>query len=303
MGQTRFARSTVVLMAGLLFVATPACAQASRTWVSGVGDDANPCSRTAPCKTFAGAISKTAAGGEISVLDPGGFGALTITKAITINGDGTLASILVAGTNAIVVNAGPNDVVIIRHISINGIGSGLNGISFLAGKQLNLENVRIYGFSGRGIDVALASGGELYVTDTNIANCLTGIRLSTSAGQVLATLDNVRLENMTTGFEAASGSSFANIRHSNISGNSANGVLASGPLTVINVEDSMLGFNNGPAVNASVAGATIRLSRNTIYNNVTGISIAGGATVASDGTNRFAGNTVAGAPNAAIPVQ
>jgi hypothetical protein len=63
-------------------------AQATRTWVSGVGDDANPCSRTAPCKTFAGAISKTAPCGEISVLDPGGFGAVTITKSITINGTG-----------------------------------------------------------------------------------------------------------------------------------------------------------------------------------------------------------------------
>ena len=63
-------------------------AQATRTWVSGVGDDANPCSRTAPCKTFAGAISKTAAGGEINVLDPGGFGAVTITKSITISSRG-----------------------------------------------------------------------------------------------------------------------------------------------------------------------------------------------------------------------
>src|SRR5262250_2119072 len=85
-------------LAGML-VAAPASAQATRTWVSGVGDDANPCSRTAPCKTFAGAISKTAPSGEISVLDPGGFGAVTITKSITINGDGTLAGILVSGTN------------------------------------------------------------------------------------------------------------------------------------------------------------------------------------------------------------
>ena len=87
--------------------AVSAQGQALRTWVSGVGDDANPCSRTAPCKTFAGAISKTAAAGEISVLDPGGFGAVTITKAITINGEGTLAGILNAGTNGIVINAPP----------------------------------------------------------------------------------------------------------------------------------------------------------------------------------------------------
>src|SRR6201984_3508840 len=82
-------------------------AQASRTWVSGVGDDANPCSRTAPCKTFAGAISKTAAGGEIDALDPAGYGAVTITKGITIDGGGgQVASVLAAGTNGIIVNAG-----------------------------------------------------------------------------------------------------------------------------------------------------------------------------------------------------
>src|SRR5688572_18374492 len=104
----------------VLIGASAASAQATRTWVSGVGDDVNPCSRTAPCKTFAGAISKTAAGGEISVLDPGGYGAVTITKAITINGDGTLASILAVLTNGVVVNAGVNDRVVLRNISING---------------------------------------------------------------------------------------------------------------------------------------------------------------------------------------
>src|SRR5689334_4963097 len=92
----------------------PAHAQASRTWVSGVGDDANPCSRTAPCKTWAGAISKTAAGGEIDALDPAGFGAVTITKAITLDGTGTFASILASLVNGIVVNAAATDVVTIR---------------------------------------------------------------------------------------------------------------------------------------------------------------------------------------------
>src|ERR1700681_605349 len=90
-------------------LATTASAQATRTWVSGVGDDANPCSRTAPCKTFAGAISKTAAFGEINCVDPGGFGAVTITKSITLNCSETLGSILVAGTNAIVIAAAATD--------------------------------------------------------------------------------------------------------------------------------------------------------------------------------------------------
>jgi hypothetical protein len=116
-------------------------AQATRTWVSGVGDDANPCSRTAPCKTFAGAISKTAAGGEINAIDPGGYGAVTITKSITIDGGGTFASILAAGTTGIIVNAGPSDVVTIRNVAINGFNTGVNGIRFIAGGALHVEEV------------------------------------------------------------------------------------------------------------------------------------------------------------------
>src|SRR2546422_5434826 len=120
-------RFTILFVCFGLLSGSPAHAQASRTWVSGVGDDANPCSRTAPCKTFAGAISKTAAGGEIDALDPAGFGAVTITKAITIDGSGTFASILGSLTNGIVVSAGINGVVIWRRLAINGAGTGLNG--------------------------------------------------------------------------------------------------------------------------------------------------------------------------------
>src|SRR3978361_1780079 len=102
----------------LFAYAAPASAQATRTWVSGVGDDANPCSRTAPCKTFAGAISKTAAGGEINCLDPGGFGGVTTIKAMTFNCGYTLGSILVQGVPGITVNAGVNDRVSIRGLQI-----------------------------------------------------------------------------------------------------------------------------------------------------------------------------------------
>src|SRR5712691_5200304 len=129
-------RFTIQMLAIAIFTfafASMAQAQATRTWVSGVGDDANPCSRTAPCKTFAGAISKTAAGGEIDALDPGGFGAVTITKSIIIDGGGMLAGVLVVGTNGIVVSAAPTDRVVLRGLDINGIGSGLNGIRFTAG--------------------------------------------------------------------------------------------------------------------------------------------------------------------------
>jgi hypothetical protein len=124
-----------------------AFAQATRTWVSGVGDDANPCSRTAPCKTWAGAIAKTAPGGEIDALDPGGFGALTITKAITISGVGTQASVLVSGTNGFVIAAGANDVVTLHNLQFQGLnGSGLIGVRMFTGKTLIMQDVRIMGF-------------------------------------------------------------------------------------------------------------------------------------------------------------
>ena len=134
-------------------------AQATRTWISGVGDDVNPY-RTAPCKTFAGAISKTAAGGEIDVLDPGGFGGVTVTKSIILDGGGApLASILVSGTNGVLINAGPSDVITIRNLSITGAGTGINGIKFIAGKALHVEHCFIANFTNHGIDVELTGGG------------------------------------------------------------------------------------------------------------------------------------------------
>src|SRR5437870_3750083 len=159
MKSIRLAINVLAVCVACLICSSLAQAQATRTWVSGVGDDANPCSRTAPCKTFAGAISKTAACGEISVLDPGGFGAVTITKSITINGDGTLAGILFATVNAVIINAGTNDVVTLRSLSMNGAGSGLNGIRYLAGKQVNVENCSITNFLNNGIDVSVGATG------------------------------------------------------------------------------------------------------------------------------------------------
>src|SRR5262249_38695549 len=126
--------------ATICLAGAPANAQASRTWVSGVGDDVNPCSRTAPCKTWAGAISKTANGGEIDALDPGGFGGLTIPKSITIDGGGgQVASPLVAGTNGFNVSATATDVVIIKNVRFQGLlGNGSNAANAgVNGIQIN----------------------------------------------------------------------------------------------------------------------------------------------------------------------
>src|SRR5437763_12603965 len=118
--KTRLSIHVLLAFLVLLIVSVAAQAQATRTWVSGVGDDANPCSRTAPCKTFAGAISKTAAGGEINVLDPGGFGAVTITKSITISSEGFEAGVLTNARRGIIVNV-PNaaDVLVLRGLDFS----------------------------------------------------------------------------------------------------------------------------------------------------------------------------------------
>ena len=294
--------SLFALLVAMLAFTSLAQAQATRTWVSGVGDDANPCSRTAPCKTFAGAISKTAAGGEISVLDPGGYGAVTITKAITINGYGQIAGILSAGTNGIVVNAGVNDEVIIRNVSIVGAGTGLDGIRFLAGNQLTVENVQINGFAGDGIEAALAGSGKMYIKDTNITYCGgAGIKITLTAGFPVASLDNVRLEGMLNGLEVGAGSNFAVLQRCSVVSNTGAGILASGPAT-ISVENSTVAFNN-TGLNASGAFSTIRIFSNGIYNNGTGINIGGSASVQSDGSNRVAGNGATTAPNAVLTKQ
>src|SRR5262245_17512172 len=153
------------LLIAAVFNVDLAQAQATRTWVSGVGDDANPCSRTAPCKTFAGAISKTAVNGEINCIDPGGFGAVTITKSITLDCAGTVGSILNAGTGGVIVSTGAVTLTI-RNISLNGAATGLNGIRILVPGTVLIERVQIFGQTTQGIDVEPTSGTtELIVND------------------------------------------------------------------------------------------------------------------------------------------
>ncbi len=143
----------------------------SRTWVSGVGDDVNPCSRTAPCKTFAGAIAKTAVGGEIDCLDSGGFGTVIITKSITIDGTGVLGSILAALSTGININLNnPADAaktVRLRGLSINGVGTGINGINFMSAGFVSIEDCVIDGFTANGINV---DTGTVFVRNTTIRN-------------------------------------------------------------------------------------------------------------------------------------
>src|SRR5262245_9014633 len=162
------------LLIAAAFNVDPAQAQATRTWVSGVGDDANPCSRTAPCKTFAGAISKTAVGGEINVLDPGGFGAVTITKSITIRSDHIEAGVLVSGTNGIIVNAASTDRVVLEGLDIDGVGSGLNGVNVLAGGAVYIIRCAIRRFTQNGVNMTSSSAGARIFIQHSIINLNAG---------------------------------------------------------------------------------------------------------------------------------
>lgn len=300
MSKTRFFVNFVALFVLTLGISAVANAQATRTWVSGVGDDANPCSRTAPCKTFAGAISKTAAGGEISVLDPGGFGALTITKAITVNGDGTLAGILSASVNGIVVNAGVNDIVYIRNLSINGANSGLTGIRYLAGKALHVENCNIYGIgnntagNGHGIFANLTGNGLLFVKDTNIKNCaVSGITVQ-AGGVIGGTLEHVRLEAMPTGLLIGN-NAFVSVRDSEINFNTTAGVSITGSGTPTGSFDNCMINNNPTGISVGATGI-MNLSSSVLESNTTAISSAAPqANLRSSGNNRLLGNTSDGA--------
>ncbi len=287
-----------------LAVASMAQAQATRTWVSGVGDDANPCSRTAPCKTFAGAISKTAVDGEIDALDPGGFGAVTITKSITIDGC-CMTSILGAGTTAININitsgTDSKKTVRLRNISINGASSGIHGINFIAGLKLYVENCQIYGFqssaSSRGIKANVGASAQLYVKDSNIENNASGIDVSASSGVIVAVMDNVRMGGMTDGLIMGTGSG-GSLRNSVVTGMTGVAVKMVGG--AISLESDLLN-HNGTGLQPG-AGTTTDLSNTSIIGNSLGIATTGGL-VQSHGNNQINLNTSAGAAPSGIGQQ
>lgn len=262
--------SRFILVICLTTGSITASAQATRTWVSGVGDDVNPCSRTAPCKTLAGAISKTAAGGEINVLDPGGFGAVTITKSITIDGGGIIGSILSSGTNGIIVNA-PNALVTIRNFSINGAGTtqGINGIRVLAVKKLLVENCFLSNFSGNGIDFNSTTAADIVINNTTIQNASIGISYTGPSSSIGP-----------AGFIVVDGCHIHSVLNAGIS-------IVSGTATVGNSVIS----GSGTGVE-SKTGSAAHLTGNTITNNAT--AFKGPGTLTSAKNNSVTGNTAQG---------
>jgi len=280
----------------LLAMTTSAFAQATRTWVSGVGDDANPCSRTAPCKTFAGAISKTASGGEISVLDPGGFGAVTITKPITLDGTGQIASILGSGTTGIIINTpGASDHVTIRNIQINGAlqtaSPGVNGIRILAGANVNIEGCTIFGFN-RGVFIdSGATSPKVIIRNSSVRNNNEGVNSTPTTGQPLLTIENSSIDQNTGHGVNLKLNTLMSAVNSTFNMNGASGVLCQATSTNATLDRCTLNHNQ-QGVFAGLTGGVpvIRLSHCMIFGNtVQGVFLNGG-TVTGFTTNMIIGN-------------
>jgi hypothetical protein len=295
MNGKRLSLSFVAVLVLLFAFSSLAQAQATRTWVSGVGDDANPCSRTAPCKTFAGAISKTATGGEINVLDPGGFGGVTITKSITISSEGFEAGVLVSGTNAIIINATTTSNVVLRGLDIEGLGTGLDGIKVLGGLgSLHVEKCTINNFrgtNGSGIEIATSTAAattQVFIKDTIVRNngqgTGAGVLINPTGGAIVkASLDNVRLELNNAGIQVK-GSSTTSVRNSVAAGNAFAGFSAALSPAVLNLTDSV-SANNGTGV-VCAASTTVRMDNLNITGN--GSAVTPGA-CSSFGNNQIDG--------------
>ena len=293
---------------GLLWVVAPAHAQSPHTWVSGTGDDTNPCSRVLPCKTFALAVTKTAAGGEISCLDPGGYGSVTITKSIAIICDNTEAHVLAIGSNGIIVNAGTSDVVFLSGLGILGISSALNGIAFAKGKALHVRHTSIRGFTTNGINFAPGSNASLVVQDSVVAGNAGGILVKPGTGfNATGTITDTQMDRNTFGLRVEDRGKI-NVKRSTASDNAANGMLAvaSAAAAEINVFDSLSSNNgtNGFQTNGA-GGATIRLLNTGASGNATGVNTAPGGTIlgTTPDTNSIAGNATDGTVTGNVTLQ
>jgi hypothetical protein len=282
-------------------------AQATRTWVSGVGDDANPCSRTAPCKTWAGAISKTAECGEIDALDPGGFGAVTITKGITLDGGGgeggQVASILVAGTNGVVVSISSVTCqkVVLRNMEIQGINSGLNGVQINAAQAVSVENMSISGFTQFGINLAPSSGhANLTVRNSMIdSNTGGGINsVATSSVNRVALINTTIQHSGGPGLTAGAGSD-VDVLDSSFVQNVGGGVLANNASAKVTLASSVISNNQVFGVE-STSGAIVQMTNCTVaYNNGTGL-LASGGQILTWNNNYVGGNATDGARTGTI---
>jgi hypothetical protein len=318
MSKLRILLSACAFLVLSLGFAASARGQATRTFISGIGNDADPCSRTAPCRTWAGALLKTFVNGEINALDPGGFGTANITKSIMLDGNGTHASTLASGANGIIVNiaAGnandPHRSVRLRNLSINGTGpsgtvgtrTGLDGIRFISGSSLFVEHVLINDFSLDGIDVSgpVGEGNAMLVVldDVEIRNVNgSGFKAAhaNAAGQILASLNNVRVSAANIGIEGTNRSRIA--ARDSVVNRCPTGFRQTGQDNIMNLDNISASYATTGLLSST--GNTMRVSNSFITQNGTGLNPNSGTITSLSGNSVF-GNTVDGAfTGAAVP--
>lgn len=311
--------NSLIMSILLLFASGTAFAQATRTWVSGVGDDANPCSRTAPCKTWAGAISKTATGGMINCIDPGGFGAVTITKSITISCKHVEGSSLASLSNGIVINGAGIDVVL-RGLDIDGsptASPGLNGIRFLQGASLIVEDCVIRDFKGaapNGYGIIIMNSSlvaNVHVINSNISGNGTGttgagIQIAPSGtGGAKVTITNSVFSSNVVGVRADSASTsgviWVTATDTTVAGAPYHGFVALGTGGQVRMMlNRVVSANNlGEGLRSAGANAAIRIGSSVVTGNGTGLAAASSGQILSYENNQINGNMADGSATAA----
>jgi hypothetical protein len=290
--------SLIIIVVALL-VSVPAFAQATRTWVSGVGDDVNPCSRTAPCKTFAGAISKTATSGEINVIDPGGFGAVTITKNMTIDGQGPQSSILASGTSGVIIN-GAGIVVNLRNLSINGASTTAgSGIRILNAAAVNIENCIIMNFTGtgsvgRGVSIETAVANvRVTVSNSTLYNMgNVAIQSAPTAGNVLLNVHNTKIYRGASSAINVRNLTKATVSYCDLSNNTVGAGVTLEQSTAEAMVSNTVMTNNAFGIFSGVGGGTptTRLYGCTITNSATSALSINSGSVFTHGNNAIRGN-------------
>ncbi len=308
--------SLSALLLGALSAATSLHAQVTQTWVSATGSDSNPCSRTLPCKTFAGALLNTAAKGRINVVDPGSYGTVTITKSVTIDAPEGFAEVLASGTNAIVISAAATDVVTLRGLTIDGNGTGLDGIQVTSAKEVRIEGCTIQGFVNRGVIVNNASGSiNLHIRDTAIQNNTGASSPAGNSGAVLlrptgtasasAIIESSHFDQNTFGLRVEANSR-ATMSDSTASANTTFGVhaaLAIGSTMPANILlERVVITNNATGAQAEgSAFASVRLSNTMIISNSVGLSSVSSGQIISSVNNTVVGNGTNGSPTSTTP--
>jgi hypothetical protein len=287
-----FSVRTITVIAISVLGGSIASAQADRTWVSPSGDDANNCSVTKPCRTFAGALVKTNSGGQIVVKNSGGFGPVTINRSITIDGAGKYAGIQpgASGNGIDIFGAARSDVVVLRGLTIIGGAASKTGSGIVVGLEtpiaaLHVESCVIRGFPFSGI---VSFDTPTFIEDTVVSESGSGIEL----GGGSATIERCRLTNNSIGLDIRE-TELVTARDTIASGNTSAGfAVDDGTLNL----EGCVAANNGTGVFSTITPSpfvtsTVVVSNSIVTNNKNfGFRQDGASVFLSRGNNTVTGN-------------